>query len=124
MHKILVIEDENDFARILVKRLTKHGFEVMAAADAVQGVGMAHEKTPDLIILDLMLPAGGGPAALKNIRLSVQTRYIPVVVLTGSANEECKEKILAEGVEAYFEKPCDWDTLIATVNDILKNNRT
>lgn len=122
MHKILVIEDEADLARLLVKRLTKHGFEVMAAADAIQGTGMAHEKAPDLIILDLMLPGGGGLTVLKNLRLSVQTRYIPVVVLTGSANEEYKEKILAEGVEAYFEKPCDCDTLITTVKDILKKN--
>ena len=120
MSKILIIEDEPDLTKVLRKRLLGQGFEVIAAADGYQGVEFAHKEKPDLIILDLMLPAGDGLSVLKNIKMSARTRYIPVVVLTGMKDEEYKQKVTDEGVEAYLEKPYEPDVLITTIKNVLK----
>lgn len=119
MSKILIIDDEPDTAKVIVKRLTQHGFNCVVATDAYQGVKFAHEEKPDLIILDVMLPAGGGLSVLKNIRLSAKTRHIPVVALTGVKDESRKQQILDEGVDAYLEKPYEPDILISTIQNIL-----
>jgi DNA-binding response OmpR family regulator len=94
----------------------------MAALDAYQGIALIHKENPDLIILDLMLPAGGGKFVLENIRFSRQSRYIPIIVLTGITDPEYKKKILEEGVDAYLEKPYDPDILIKTIRDILNKH--
>jgi len=120
MSKILIIEDEPDITKVVRKRLMEEGFEVIAAQDGYQGVKSAHKEKPDLIILDLMLPAGDGLSVLKNIRMSAHTRYIPVVVLTGIKDEEYKQKVMGEGVEAYLEKPYEPDVLTTTIKNILK----
>lgn len=124
MSKILIIEDELDTVKVVTKRLTQNGFEVVVALDAYEGVKFAHKEKPDLIILDLMLPAGGGLYFLKNIKMAAGIRFTPVVVLTGIKNEEYKQQILDEGVEAYLEKPYDPDELISTIRGILKKEKT
>jgi DNA-binding response OmpR family regulator len=120
MSKILIIEDEPDMAKVVAKRLAQSGFEVVVAFDAYEGVKVAHKEKPDLIVLDLMLPAGGGLSVLRNIKMTAEIRSTPVVVLTGIKNEGSKQQILDEGVEAYLEKPYDPDVLISTIQDILK----
>ncbi|MDP8259770.1 MAG: response regulator transcription factor [Candidatus Gygaella obscura] len=119
MAKILIIEDEPDAARVVSKRLKNHGFDVAIAEDAYQGVKMAHEILPNLIILDLMLPAGGGLSVLKNIRLSSQLQSIPILVLTASKDEQHKKKIIDEGVDAFMEKPYDADELLTNIVRLL-----
>ncbi len=123
MSKIMIIEDEPDTVKVVTKRLTQAGFEVVVAADAYEGVRFAHKEKPDLIILDLMLPAGGGLSVLKNIKMAAEIRYTPVVVLTGAKNEDYKRQILDEGVEAYLEKPYEPDVLLSTIQDILKKQK-
>ncbi len=123
MSKILIVEDELDVQKVVARRLSQHGFEVVAADDGCQGIELAHSSEPDLIILDFMLPAGNGLVVLKSLRSSSHTRYIPVVVLTGMKNEEYKQKMLDEGVDAYLEKPYEPDELIRTVEDILCKSR-
>jgi len=118
--KILIIEDDRDLARLLAARLESAGYESVVTSDAYQGVQFAHKIIPDLIILDLILPAGEGLSVLKRIKLSGYTRGIPVVVLTGIKDEKYKQKVMGEGVEAYLDKPYDADTLITTIQNILK----
>lgn len=119
MKKIMIIEDDKAISDSLSKSLSDSGFEVMAVFDAYQGTKFAYEKNPDLIILDLMLPAGGGLTTLKNIRLSTKTKSIPVAVLTGAQDEELKSKVIKEGVSVYLEKPVELDKLIAAIKNIL-----
>ena len=119
MRKILIIEDEEDVAIVVRKRLVDAGFAAVVSADATQGVQMAHDEKPDLIVLDLMLPAGGGLKVLKDIKISMHTKFIPVVVLTGMKDEEYKKQVLDEGVDAYLEKPYEPTHLIATIEKIL-----
>jgi len=117
--KILVVEDEADIAKVLVKRLSKEGFEVLLAGDAYQGVALAHKEKPDLLILDLMMPAGDGLSVLQNLRKSTKTSTIPIIILTGNKDEEYKQKVLKEEVAAYLEKPYEADALIDTIKNIL-----
>lgn len=117
--KILVVEDEMDTAKVLVKRLETNGFEVIVAEDAYQGTAFINKKKPDLVILDLMLPAGGGLSVLKNAKANPTVAYIPVIVLTGMKNEDVKREVISSGVEAYLEKPYDTGELISTINRVL-----
>ena len=120
MAKILVIEDEQDVALVLSKRLINEGYELLNALDAYQGYSLALKVKPDLIILDLMLPAGGGLTVLKHIRGSVEIMNTPVIVITGIKDTQYEQQVIKEGVEFYMEKPYDFDKLKAAILDIFK----
>lgn len=122
MYKILIVEDEPDTALVLTKRLQKQSYSVMVASDAYQAIEKAYKDTPDLVMLDLMLPAGGGLSVLKKLRASSRTMYTPVIVLTASKDEEQKKEVLAIGVEAYIEKPYDFHSILDAIKGILKPN--
>ena len=119
MSRILIIDDDVDFARMLGIRISKSGHEALTAHDAYQGVELTHKKRPDLILLDLRMPAGGGLSALRDIRLSSNTRHIPIIVITGVADDNIKSAAMSEGVEGYLEKPFDSEVLLNTINKIL-----
>jgi DNA-binding response OmpR family regulator len=123
MSKILVVDDEVDITKVLKKRLSTAGFDVIIAMDGYQGTEFAYKELPDLIILDLMLPAGGGLSVLKNLKLSVKTSDIPVVVLTAMRDEKYKNEILTAGVESYLEKPYDIEKLIVVIKDLLDKKK-
>ena len=120
MPKILIIEDEADAAMLLEKRLSKNGFEVLTANDVPESIELLQKEKVDLVILDLMLPAGGGVTVLKSLRRDARTSGIPVVVLTASHSPGYKQKVLDGGVQAYLEKPYDPVELIAAIRDLLK----
>ena len=120
MATILVVEDELDVQRVVAKRLTSRGFTVHCAADGYQAVEMAHRVNPDLIVLDLQLPAGDGLTALRKMRMTAKIQRAHVVVLTGMTNEIYKQNVLKEGVDAYLQKPYDAQVLIDTIDKILK----
>ena len=117
--KILIIEDEQDVANLLAARLNNAGYEVVIASDGMQGVQFSHREKPDLIILDLMLPAGDGLSVLKRLRMSVYCRCVPVIILTGMQNEDYKKTVMAEKVDAYIEKPYDADILLNNIKNLL-----
>ena len=120
MPKILIVEDEVDAAMLLGKRLSKNGFDILTANDVSGSIELLQKEKIDLVILDLMLPAGGGVTVLKSLRGDSRTSSIPVVVLTATRSPGYKQKILSESVEAYMEKPYDPAELIATMKDLLK----
>ncbi|MCU0665499.1 MAG: response regulator [Candidatus Omnitrophica bacterium] len=122
MAKILIIEDEVDVNAVLSKRLHAAGFQVLAALDAYQGLSSSIKERPDLIILDLMIPSGGGISVLKNLKLSSQTMSIPVVILSGMSDPQYKDIAKQEGAEVYVEKPYDWESLLGIIREVLGKN--
>ena len=116
---ILVVEDEDDIAILLTKRLESEGFSVTRVADGVQAMQAAMRIRPSLVVLDLMLPGGGGLSVLRKIRRSYLTQSIPVVVLTGMQDSEHKAEVLEAGVEAYLEKPYDPAELVSVINRVI-----
>ena len=119
MSKILVIEDNEDIAGLIRDAFVHEGFEVLVCHDGYQGVEFNHRERPDVIILDLMMPAGGGLCVLEKIRLSTRTRPIPVVVLTAAKEPEVRQKAIDLGADAFLEKPYDFPRLLATVKGFL-----
>lgn len=119
MATILVVEDELDVQKVVAKRLTSRGFTVHCASDGYQAVQLAHKIVPDLIVLDLQLPAGDGLGVLRKLRISDATQKTRIVVLTGMTNELIKQSVLTEGVDAYLQKPYDSQVLLDTIDKIL-----
>lgn len=120
MKRILLIEDDSELASTVRQRLGQAGFDVNVASEGYQGVQMAHATSPDLILLDLILPTGNGLTVLKRIRLSTKTSQIPVIVLTAMNDMFLKEDVMRVGVDAYLEKPCSGDDLVKTINTVLE----
>lgn len=118
--KILIVEDEHDLAASLVTLLKSQGYLTLTAYDGLYGISLAHKKDVDLIILDLGLPAGGGLFVLENLKRSVETNTIPVLVLTAKPEKELEEKAFQMGVEAYLHKPFDPQELLDRIKEILK----
>lgn len=101
--KILIIEDSR-LLRITTERmLTRAGYEVITAIDGEQGLRLAVESNPDLVVLDMMLPKLSGQEVLQRLRLNASSTSTPVIVLT-SLSESNRQKLLSEGASLYFEK--------------------
>ena len=119
MSKILIVDDDPEIRKLLSIKLVKEGYEVVVAVDTYDAIQGVHGKRPDLVVLDIMLPAGGGLNVLKNIRSIPASAMTPVVVLTAIDDEEMRQKIEQAGVEAYIRKPFDYEVLSATIKDLL-----
>lgn len=122
MKKVLVIEDDRVYQRIVAKTLSGSDYKVIRAEDACQGYQFALDHHPSVIILDLKLPAGDGLTILKRMRNNVATRKIPIIVLTGIQDEEYKSQVIDEGVDAFLEKPVEEKELLSTIEGILKKS--
>jgi DNA-binding response OmpR family regulator len=118
--KILIIEDEQELISSLATLLKSQGYLTAGAYDSLYGISLAHKGDVDLIILDLGLPAGGGLYVLENLKKSVQTNLIPVLVLTARQEKELEEKAYQMGVEAYLRKPFDPKELLDKIKEILE----
>ncbi len=110
--RILIIEDDGDVARLLGARLRSAGFQPHWTADAVTGLNSALRTLPDLVILDLNMPGGGGLSVLRTLRLSNKTNLIPVIVLTGMTDEARQKAALDAGADALFVKPYESEPLL------------
>ena len=100
----ILLVDDSRFLRIANERaLTRAGHHVIAAADGEEGLRLAIEGKPDLIVLDMMLPKLSGPDVLHALRKNSATAGIPIMVLT-SLPQVNEERLINEGATAYFEK--------------------
>lgn len=119
--KILIVEDDQDAALAVGVMLRRRGFDVTSAADAITAVAMARRESPDLIILDMGLPAGGGDAVLERLRSLVQTAITPVIVLTGL--DISREHVIEAGAQDLLRKPVDATHLLGAVTRVLTNGQ-
>src|SRR5260370_5464608 len=85
--RILIIEDERDLTQVLTYNLQKEGYDTTVAHDGQEGLRKAQTLLPDLIILDLMLPALSGTEVLRELKAGERTREIPVIILTAKSEE-------------------------------------
>jgi CheY-like chemotaxis protein len=118
--KILVVED-NETNRLLLRDiLLYHGYEVIEAEDGSEGVRLAREHMPDLILMDIYMPVMDGIAAGRMLKADARTKSIKIVALTSSAMKGDKEKILAAGFDAYMAKPIDTRELPGLIKSFLE----
>jgi len=116
---ILVIED-NDNNRMLVRDvLQATGYRLIEAGNAEDGLRMAAEHRPALVLMDIQLPAMSGTEALQRLRADPVTRAIPVIAVTASAMTQDRRQIMAAGFDGYQAKPISVRELLATVRQIL-----
>jgi len=117
--KILVVDDEKDWVHMLITRLEHEGYEIDAAFDAIQATMQVFGLKPDLMLLDIMMPAGGGLTVLENIRANVKTFTLPVIIMTARSDKETKEAAEALGISGYFVKTGDTAELLAKIKELL-----
>jgi DNA-binding response OmpR family regulator len=115
---ILLIEDNRDYAATLSANLEREGYDVTVAANGVDGLALAKRDEPDLIILDLMLPAMNGFTVLQ--RLRDEGREAPVLIMTALSTEEEKLRGFGLGADDYVVKPCGLLEILARVRALLK----
>lgn len=118
MNSILLIEDNRDYAATLKANLEREGYDVLVAATGVAGLESARQKTPDLVVLDLMLPAMDGFTVLQRMR--DQGLGMPVLIMTALGTEEEKLRGFGLGADDYIVKPCGLREILARVRALLK----
>lgn len=118
--RILVIEDEREIAMIMRMRLESLGYEVMEAFDGVEGLKKAKSASPDLILLDLVLPRMAGTQVLEELKKDEKYSKIPVIIVTGLAQDATNNSAIIAKADAFFLKPFDTIELMATIADFLK----
>ena len=117
MKKILLIDDEPDILQILRSRLAANGYAIVTAGDGEEGLRVARQERPDLIIVDIMMPRKDGFSFVVDAKSDEILRDIPVVVLT--AKEMMANLLKMEGVRDYIVKPFESEQLLATVRKYL-----
>jgi len=118
MKKILVVEDVA-FNWDLVVQLLEDTYEVLTAGDGVEGLRVAAQTHPDLILMDLSLPGMDGWEATRRLKADAALRGIPIIALSAHALRGDAEKALHSGCDAYLSKPLDEDLLFATLATFL-----
>ena len=112
MTRVLYIEDDLN-NRILVRRILKaEGIEVDEAENAIEGINMALDNPPDLILMDISMPGMDGLRATQEIRNLPDIAHIPVVALTANVMEGDREMTLQAGCDGYIGKPINVDTFV------------
>ena len=119
--KILIVEDDADVRLGYQVLLKANGYDTFFAADSIAAISEARKQMPDLILLDLGLPAGDGHVVLERLRGSVNTDLggIPVVVVSGRDLRGNKERALKGGAKAFLQKPWDDDELLSLIARLL-----
>ncbi len=118
--KILIVDDERDIVKALMIRLKSSGYDVITAFDGAQGVFMAHKEIPDLVILDIRMPAGDGFSLAEELRQSKRTHQIPIIFLTGSPETNAEERAMRLGARFYIKKPYDPEELLDAIKRALE----
>jgi two-component system cell cycle response regulator DivK len=107
---VLIVEDNEINLRLARDVLEYHGFRTLEAMTAAEGVALASEHRPDLVLMDIQLPDMDGVAALQLLRAAPETRSIPVVALTAFALQSEQDRLAAAGFDGYVAKPIEVKT--------------
>jgi len=107
IYRILIVEDERDNLNLFVQLLTMHGCQVLTARDGREAITIAQREVPDLILMDLSLPALDGWEATRTIKGIPALAHIPVIALTAHAMVGDRERALTAGCDGYITKPID-----------------
>jgi len=102
--KILIVDDEPDFADMIKMRLEANDYEVVTANDGVEGLRKAEEENPNLILLDIMMPGMDGYEVLRRLKRGEGTQYIPIVMLTAKGEAKSIFKAQEFGVTDYLSR--------------------
>lgn len=113
--RVLVVDDNDDTRAMLMELLRSAGFQVRAAGDGNAALADAARQRPDVIVMDLAMPGLNGWEATRRLKTQPETAEIPVIALSAHATDSYRDVALAAGCEAFLEKPCPFDDLVAHI---------
>ena len=119
--QILIVEDDTKIAAALAVRLNAAGYEVLTASDGVQGLQLALDHRPDLIVMDIWMPVGLGLSVAQRLQ-NLGLGHIPIIVMTASKLDGLQQAAAEVGAVAFFEKPYNADELLKTIARTLKSD--
>ncbi len=117
---ILVVDDERDILDLIEYNLKKEGFTVLTAEDGQEGINMAIEHVPDLILLDIMMPKFSGIEVCDILRQRAETKFIPIVFLTARSDEKTEVTGLDHGADDFLTKPISTVKLVSRIKAVLR----
>jgi two-component system cell cycle response regulator DivK len=120
---ILIIEDNEKNRKLMRDFLQVKGFQTIESETAENGLKLAEEKTPALILMDIQLPGLDGITAMKQLKASPSTKSIPIVAITASAMTHNRQTMLAEGFDGYQTKPLSLKEFLADVDRLIAKHR-
>jgi CheY-like chemotaxis protein len=119
MQKILLVEDNEMNRDMLSRRLQRRGYIVVNAEDGEKGLLLARSEAPDLILMDISLPAMDGWEVTRLLKANQSTRHIPIIALTAHAMVSDREKAIVAGCDDYDTKPVDFGRLSEKIENLL-----
>lgn len=120
MKKILVVEDHKDSCLWIAAVLRQCGYEALEAADGAVAVRMARSESPDLILLDLHLPAGGGEFVMESLQRQPEMAHIPIIIMTGDPDVD-RTNMKLRGALEVFCKPMDVHAFLQSIRRVLQD---
>ena len=117
--KILIVDDEPSVVKLLSKQLEVNGYKAYGVNDCYHCIKMAKEVKPDLILLDMQMPAGGGIHAFEGLKASIYTSTIPIIFITAVPGEEVKKLIMELGADGFFQKPFKIAELLKKIEELI-----
>ncbi len=121
--RILVVDDDPDLVETICVRLRSRGYETLTAGDGATATRRAVLDHPDLIILDIGLPAGDGHVVAQRLRQISQTVTLPIIFLTGRTTHNDYFKALGAGAARFMTKPFDMDELLTAVDTLIEQQQ-
>lgn len=117
--KILIVDDDPDVRQAMHIRLKANSYDTFFASDALNSVAEALKQRPDLIILDLGLPAGDGYVVMTRLKRNPSLAVIPVIVVSARDVRGNKDRAIAAGAKVYLQKPVNNAELLAIIRECL-----
>jgi two-component system cell cycle response regulator DivK len=124
IYNILIVEDDEMNLDMMIQRLELRGYRVLGAINGLDGIDLAREELPDLILMDVNLPEINGLEATRRLKAEPATRHIPVVALTAHAMAGDRDKALQAGCDDYETKPVNFQRLLSKIEALLVNRQT
>ena len=119
MAKILIVDDSPTELHVLTKMLGRDGYETVTAEDGEEGIEKAKSESPDLILMDVVMPGLNGFQATRKLSRDAATKHIPVIMVTTKDQDTDREWGMRQGARDYMVKPVKSDELLAKVRAVL-----
>ena len=124
MAKILYVEDNEDNVFMLTNRLKRKGYEVVVAKDGAQGLEMARQESPALVLMDLGLPVLDGWEAIRQLKMASDTTTIPIIALSAHAMAPDRQRAFDAGCDDFDTKPVEMSRLLQKIEALLPGERS